>query len=359
VRSHLTRLRDVISRVGSISACAEPSGRESLQRTSNRVYLRVCGAITVRPCAFVFGLGLSPRVRSHPTHILMARRSLRSISACAEPSHVIRRGHPRMEVYLRVCGAIDPPLPTTPLARGLSPRVRSHLVLPERIDPTYRSISACAEPSLLPERPFGRPTVYLRVCGAISRKSSPRWPGRGLSPRVRSHQVDRYQERNPLRSISACAEPSNRRDRQGSSLEVYLRVCGAIQFADKMVPNASGLSPRVRSHHEARARQLEAKRSISACAEPSDFRRDFSKKRQVYLRVCGAISFGSDSGVSCSGLSPRVRSHPGANRAGLRLTGSISACAEPSRSEPGGSSPNGVYLRVCGAIPERTGRVFA
>ena len=69
---------------------------------------------------------------------------------------------------------------------------------------------------------------------------------------------------------------------------------------------------------------------------------------EVYPRVCGGSGLLPRTGGRCRGLSPRVRGKLAEMVAGLKLMGSIPACA----GEADGGCPVGlglaVYPRVCG-----------
>ena len=70
--------------------------------------------------------------------------------------------------------------------------------------------------------------------------------------------------------------------------------------------------------------------------------------RTVYPRVCGGTEIGEGAVEPVGGLSPRVRGNLAEGLPGLRLQGSIPACA----GEPLGLDAEpafvGVYPRVCG-----------
>ena len=132
VRRHHVSVMTFIDEEGSISACAEAPGSSRWLGAARGVYLRVCGGTMLLCSSMRFFPGLSPRVRRHPRRRLRLRRRPRSISACAEaPSRGSWRGW-RRGVYLRVCGGTYLGRHSTSGKLGLSPRVRRHPTGPLR-----------------------------------------------------------------------------------------------------------------------------------------------------------------------------------------------------------------------------------
>ena len=128
--------------------------------------------------------GLSPRVRRHPRWSSPTQRKPRSISACAEAPLRPDRWASSSRVYLRVCGGTGRPAGASPPIHGLSPRVRRHR---PRTTPTpfsQGSISACAEAPRSPRSSPPLPTVYLRVCGGTPATTCQEQGATGLSLRV-------------------------------------------------------------------------------------------------------------------------------------------------------------------------------
>ena len=154
---------------------------------------------------------------------------------------------------------------------GLSPRVRGH---PNTIAETpwlEGSIPACAGSPLGFWRSSPRTSVYPRVCGVTAYKKNSFTLKHGLSPRVRGHQRAHPPGANRIGSIPACAgSPLQQRHDLRSPL-VYPRVCGVTVAAAGMRRKISGLSPRVRGHHEIQVGTSSTYRSIPACAGSPDF----------------------------------------------------------------------------------------
>mgnify|MGYP006434416683 CR=1 FL=1 len=158
--------------------------------------------------------------------------------------------------------------------KGLSPRVRRHQVARNITLPRNGSISACAEASVIGVDEGAVLEVYLRVCGGIDLSITPGSQQQGLSPRVRRHQWTLAQPHPDQRSISACAEASKVAPRSTRGTEVYLRVCGGIRPQCLEAPADTGLSPRVRRHQQDTEINAAQGGSISACAEASEYDRD-------------------------------------------------------------------------------------
>ena len=173
--------------------------------------------------------------------------------------------HPR--VYLRVCGGTDGV--TSDMARhvGLSPRVRRHPTDGAYVHRAHGSISACAEAPGYDTPLLSARGVYLRVCGGTRASCLSRTKVKGLSPRVRRHLLKTLPRRRAVRSISACAEAPGNTTPTTRTGWVYLRVCGGTSSCDLGSQGARGLSPRVRRHRCSVLRCRKERRSISACAE--------------------------------------------------------------------------------------------
>ena len=230
---------------------------------------------------------LSPRVRRHRRVFFTTSSTARSISACAEaPSGCSWRAS-TWGVYLRVCGGTIPKGTAPVSGAGLSPRVRRHHRRDRLSSPRGGSISACAEARSSIVASTSNRRVYLRVCGGtVQRVRKHRWNG-GLSPRVRRHPAGRTETNVHGGSISACAEAPAMCSSSVGAKRVYLRVCGGTLRARSPHAVRSGLSPRVRRHPRSFLRELLQRRSISACAEAPRHDSLESSPDRVYLRVCG------------------------------------------------------------------------
>ena len=169
----------------------------------------MCGGTVSRLTPRPLSAGLSPRVRGNPSPRTTRSSSPRSIPACAgEPFPSPATGCGR-GVYPRVCGGTravgDPFL----CQKGLSPRVRGNLWLPDARLPSPGSIPACAGEPLQKGDTTAREPVYPRVCGgtfAVCRCTTTR---KGLSPRVRGNRKLSSLQNHSQRSIPACAGEPN------------------------------------------------------------------------------------------------------------------------------------------------------
>ena len=171
---------------------------------------------------------------------------------------------------------------------GSSPRVRSRHANRDAHRGPAGIISACAEQT---RRSSNRPTRakdHLRVCGADQVAQIAASIREGSSPRVRSRLVVQQRVLHRGGIISACAEQTWTGRRRGLSARDHLRVCGADDH-DHVVGRATGgSSPRVRSRLRARLAAAVEVGIISACAEQTRSLLPLSPGRRDHLRVCGA-----------------------------------------------------------------------
>ena len=134
---------------GSIPACAGEPPRRAGRAAPGTVYPRVCGGTTAAGGQAGRMLGLSPRVRGNPPDSIPSPPPSRSIPACAGEPGSGGSGSLNRGVYPRVCGGTGRAVRRWHHRRGLSPRVRGNhaplLLLRRRVG----SIPACAgEPAL-------------------------------------------------------------------------------------------------------------------------------------------------------------------------------------------------------------------
>jgi len=134
---------------------------------------------------------------------------------------------------------------------------------------------------------------------------------------------------------------------------VYPRVCGATPSTLMSVTLPKGLSPRVRGHPGRDRARAGATGSIPACAGPPGHGSFVCYCVTVYPRVCGATSPENSMRTDSAGLSPRVRGHLQVLPAVGMVRGSIPACAGPPVVEGIIKSSHEVYPRVCGATKAR------
>ena len=90
------------------------------------VYPRVCGGTELAEEAWLYDLGLSPRVRGNPLRQAALATAHRSIPACAGEPTTPPALPPGCWVYPRVCGGTTAVLQRGNAPGGLSPRVRGN-----------------------------------------------------------------------------------------------------------------------------------------------------------------------------------------------------------------------------------------
>ena len=295
--------------------------------TAFMVYPRVCGGSHLRPARRVGDLGLSPRVRGKRDDQPARLHPRRSIPACAGEARALVRHHPPVGVYPRVCGGslFAPALDVA--FGGLSLRVRGKHASTGGWTAQNRSIPACAGEACVasPARCGWR--VYPRVCGGSRSIVPARRLKAGLSPRVRGKRFSFPAIQPSSRSIPACAGEARNQGHRYHLNKVYPRVCGGSEGLVCPYPDAAGLSPRVRGKLGVGQRIGYPEGSIPACAGEARHQPPPDGYESVYPRVCGGSVGGSDGVNGVAGLSPRVRGKPTDRGANQRRYRSIPACA--------------------------------
>ena len=175
----------------------------------------------------------------------------------------------------------------------------------------------------------------------------------GLSPRVRGNHRVIGQSGKCRRSIPACAGEPPPAGLYRRGRPVYPRVCGGTPGFLLGPATNTGLSPRVRGNPRADRGVAQPARSIPACAGEPLFSALPSPASGVYPRVCGGTRPTETVQTTGKGLSPRVRGNLGPGLPASHGKGSIPACAgEPS--PPVHNPPAArVYPRVCGGTRAR------
>ena len=231
--------------------------------------------------------GLSPRVRGNRRFLATSLSPLGSIPACAGEPPPAGAAARSSRVYPRVCGGTMLVGTVAKLRRGLSPRVRGNRPFTITTGASTGSIPACAGEPRSAGRQCQRPRVYPRVCGGTvcSAGASSMW--KGLSPRVRGNRRCSRRTSGCLGSIPACAgEPGFWRHRNADGT-VYPRVCGGTSNRSTIDRAAAGLSPRVRGNRRGGVLHAANQGSIPACAGEPGPRRWCHSTPAVYPRVCG------------------------------------------------------------------------
>jgi len=165
-------------------------------------------------------------MRGHLLLALQGRHRKGSIPADAGAPSKPRPCPSFMGVYPRGCGGTRRPTSQSTARKGLSPRMRGHLLSVPLCPSPVRSIPADAGAPLSKWEMTTPGEVYPRGCGGTQRGV---WGGarqKGLSPRMRGHPGGDIEFDPPERSIPADAGapaqcPSSRR-----SWRVYPRGCG-------------------------------------------------------------------------------------------------------------------------------------
>ena len=205
-----------------------------------------------------------------------------------------------------------------------------------------RSIPACTGEPRRESRSRPANPVYPRVYGGTFRTRSMANPAQGLSPRVRGNRAAARLPRLQKGSIPACTGEPRSAPGWAPKRTVYPRVYGGTAEDDLDLPDADGLSPRVRGNPSEKAVASGCVRSIPACTgEPHSSRSDNTSHR-VYPRVYGGTGPIHGQGLAINGLSPRVRGNPVSVNVARSALRSIPACT----GEPTASLPAGVHVKV-------------
>ena len=342
--------------VGSIPACAGEPCRHRWRGIGVGVYPRVCGGTDDDALRLAHCHGLSPRVRGNPLVERLRYEMARSIPACAgEPSPSLGRGG-HSPVYPRVCGGTSWAVMNDTGKPGLSPRVRGNRCTTSKSDAGRGSIPACAGEPRRRQPGVKRRLVYPRVCGGTRRRSTPRWPPGGLSPRVRGNPLGAVKRKSRQRSIPACAGEPRLPRQCPCGGTVYPRVCGGTGASGRVGRVIDGLSPRVRGNRTYRRAMIMTTRSIPACAGEPITNLPCERVGEVYPRVCGGTSEAWNELYEQAGLSPRVRGNRRRQNPTLPATRSIPACAGEPGGCPWSTKSERVYPRVCGGTDNRVYR---
>ena len=252
-------------------------------------------------------MGLSPRGRGSPGSRPLPISSCGSIPAWAgEPEHA-QRGVGLFEVYPRVGGGAPARASARLSFRGLSPRGRGSQTGRPADPSAAGSIPAWAgEPSGICF--FAAISgVYPRVGGGALSASVEQRRELGLSPRGRGSLHAARTQRDFPGSIPAWAGEPAACCRRAASCRVYPRVGGGAAAEQAHQPAGEGLSPRGRGSQRGRATSGQVLGSIPAWAGEPRAPSRLPRALRVYPRVGGGALFGTASGPTRWGLSPRGR----------------------------------------------------
>ena len=171
----------------------------------------------------------------------------------------------------------------------------------------------------------------------------------GLSPHVRGHPALPEIQAVQAKSIPACAGPPSSKRQPSSGAQVYSRMCGATVQKGLFARQAEGLSPHVRGHPLAKRAGRRRVGSIPACAGPPARQAVEVGQVKVYPRMCGATTPSHSVSTLDRGLSPHVRGHRLEAQREDAAIRSIPACAGPPRAKRSRGFLTKVYPRMCGA----------
>ena len=149
--------------------------------------------------------------------------------------------------------------------------------------------------------------VYPRVYGECSHTNYISSVRHGLSPRIRGMHIDKCARQYWLRFIPAYTGNAPCKTICPSAVTVYPRVYGECPMRSSNIPEARGLSPRIRGMHC----RLEccpcAARFIPAYTGNALHASKKTRSPTVYPRVYGECSHSLFGIMPSIGLSPRIR----------------------------------------------------
>ena len=252
-------------------------------------------------------MGLSPRVRGNRLSVAAGQRVERSIPACTgEPRHHVGIRCQRW-VYPRVYGGTDLLFLVKRFNQGLSPRVRGNRCKDAMEMCPLGSIPACTGEPRTFDIPGVCAQVYPRVYGGTGLPKALHRRLAGLSPRVRGNHILLLSTTPLLGSIPACTGEPSEGIQQTLIFTVYPRVYGGTSMSSQTRLTSSGLSPRVRGNPKEKAGERESDRSIPACTGEPLLVSSRPLPAWVYPRVYGGTCAVGYMNERHYGLSPRVR----------------------------------------------------
>ena len=150
-------------------------------------------------------------------------------------------------------------------------------------------------------------SVYPRACGGTAALKGTTMAVVGLSPRMRGNPMRDRDRAVRGGSIPAHAGEPRTENRCWQQTGVYPRACGGTIAAQSQSPQVPGLSPRMRGNLSRDLGLADRIGSIPAHAGEPARQSVPSSLLGVYPRACGGTRATRNSGVSSSGLSPRMR----------------------------------------------------
>ena len=231
--------------LGTTSACAENTSRNTHHEAMKRNYLRVRGEYLALATALYTRSELPPRARRIPISTLLPINYLGTTSACAENTLLSPRRRYLAWNYLRVRGeytvftvGISPPLELPPRARRILTAAFGSALL-------IGTTSACAENTGQTPCPCMRARNYLRVRGEYMETLCKEPSVTELPPRARRILLLTLPCAIPKGTTSACAENTCMPSSHVLALWNYLRVrgeypclCFGLLFTRELPPRA-------------------------------------------------------------------------------------------------------------------------
>ena len=232
-------------------------------------------------------LGSIPAHAGEPPSSDREPRRWGSIPAHAGEPESCRYVRETRRVYPRACGGTLAFWSRTIRRRGLSPRMRGNHGRGVEVPVSLGSIPAHAGEPAWRARSSTRCGVYPRACGGTHKalgKGMRKW---GLSPRMRGNHTIGCGAAHCIGSIPAHAGEPGKSAQFVPRCRVYPRACGGTFQVNDVLPQAAGLSPRMRGNP----------RSWPSSQHPS----------RVYPRACGGTPVWFTPTPPWWGLSPRMR----------------------------------------------------
>ena len=316
------------------------------------VYPRACGGTRSALDSLVHYGGLSPRLRGNVFVVLLLELLVGSIPALAGERRTALFASVIMRVYPRACGGTKRARRWRAQISGLSPRLRGNGHVRRGRCLLRGSIPALAGERNAQQSRTGGVRVYPRACGGTVCAAIHTSNEKGLSPRLRGNGFGGAIRGAFGRSIPALAGERNAHAAGGRRFRVYPRACGGTGTSGAGGVSCAGLSPRLRGNGMPSSRAQAASGSIPALAGERFARQFTLATKRVYPRACGGTVLGGRSGVRSVGLSPRLRGNGMPGPQPVRRMGSIPALAGERSTWPEVQSPTGVYPRACGGTPD-------
>ena len=174
--------------------------------------------------------------------------------------------------------------------------------------------------------------VYPRACGGTRPTTTPCRSDLGLSPRLRGNVSRIKLEADGIGSIPALAGERNAWQSTSRRYWVYPRACGGTVAKTTLVPEYTGLSPRLRGNVEHGVFWIDCRGSIPALAGERKDHNAVNRLKWVYPRACGGTLRKQCLPASFLGLSPRLRGNAESLAETAFSDGSIPALAGERRS---------------------------